>query len=60
MTVRIGRVTSVVVLTGLLVVGCVTFEAVAEPEYTILDLGTLGGTESHAYGINNAGQVVGE
>ncbi len=27
---------------------------------TIIDLGTLGGTNSRGYGINNAGQVVGE
>ena len=31
----------------------------ASDAYEIIDLGTLGGDRSHAYGINNRGQVVG-
>ena len=32
---------------------------VTAPKYFITDLGTLGGTQSFAYGINDSGQVVG-
>ena len=28
--------------------------------YTVIDLGTLGGTESYFYAINDSGQVVGD
>src|SRR4051812_3143508 len=30
----------------------------ADPQFTILDLGSLGGTNSQAFDINNAGQVI--
>ena len=33
--------------------------ALSAPRYNIIDLGTLGGNDSIAYGINNSGQVVG-
>jgi len=34
-------------------------QAIAVPSFTITDLGTLGGNESNALGINNSGQIVG-
>src|SRR6266480_2043342 len=38
---------------------CVETARAVVPEYTILDLSTLGGGTSDANGINNAGQVIG-
>jgi probable HAF family extracellular repeat protein len=53
-----------------LIRGCSLFIAViialglgtaqASNEYRLIDLGTLGGRESHAYGMNDRGQVVGD
>ena len=34
-------------------------QAQTEPAYTIIDLGTLGGTRSYAQGMNDSGQVTG-
>ena len=33
--------------------------ASAAPSYFVTDLGTIGGTFSQAFGVNNSGQVVG-
>ncbi len=33
---------------------------IAQPYYAVMDLGTLGGTNSHAYGLNNHGDIVGD
>ena len=38
---------------------CFSVSAFASSKYEITDLGTLGGSNSYAYGINDSGQVVG-
>ena len=45
-------------LAGLMAVG-ISWPLAAQPQYTIHDLGTLGGSSSQAAGINNSGQVTG-
>src|SRR3954453_14693868 len=40
-------------------IGCAQSAHAVIPEYSILDLNTLGGTTSEAYAINNAGQIAG-
>lgn len=43
-----------------LVVVALTAQVQGQPVYTLIDLGTLGGDWSKAYGINDSGQVVGQ
>jgi probable HAF family extracellular repeat protein len=43
----------------ILAVGLLRGLAIAQPRYVITDLGTLGGTYSYSYGINNGGLVTG-
>lgn len=44
---------------GLIMFGCTTTATQADVAYHLTDLGTLGGADSRALGINNAGDVVG-
>jgi len=43
----------------ILAVGLLRGLAIAQPRYVITDLGTLGGTYSYSYGINDGGLVTG-
>ncbi len=53
-TMRRALTISITILLTVLHVG-----AAGATGYEIIDLGTLGGNESHAYGVNSKGQVVG-
>ena len=46
-------------LIGIVLLFLANFPAANAQEYTITDLGTLGGTTSYAYALNDLGQVVG-
>ena len=54
---RFCKIVFVLLATPILSVG--TPRVVAAQQYTVTDLGTLGGTESLAYAINDSGQIVG-
>jgi probable HAF family extracellular repeat protein len=58
-SIGIGRALGLlgIVLFALFATAARTF---AQQHYTVTDLGTLGGTSSQAWGINNSGQIVGQ
>ncbi len=48
-----------IIVIVVLILGLLGKTSAQIPEYILVDLGTLGGNDSTAYGINNIGQVVG-
>src|SRR2546428_2235062 len=56
---RAARIAAAALATLMVSVVLVVLAPAASAQPTILDLGTLGGTSSHARGINDAGQVAG-
>jgi len=43
-----------------LAVSAIAGRAMATPQYSLVDMGTFGGPQSHAYDINNNGQIAGD
>jgi probable HAF family extracellular repeat protein len=56
---RKNRQSVFLLISGFCWLAWLTTAATAAPLYSVTDLGTLGGTSSAAYGINNNGQIVG-
>ena len=48
------------ILSSAFALACSVGILIAQPYYAVVDLGTLGGTNSHAYGLNNHGDIVGD
>ena len=49
-----------VIASSVFALACSTSVLLAQSHYAVVDLGTLGGTNSHAFGVNNHGVVVGD
>lgn len=46
--------------TSVFALACSASALLAQSHYAVVDLGTLGGTNSHAFGLNNHGVIVGD
>ncbi|HZL43464.1 MAG TPA: hypothetical protein VFD66_09315 [Verrucomicrobiae bacterium] len=47
-------------VSSVFVLACTASVLLAQPYYAVVDLGTLGGTNSRAFGLNNHGVIVGD
>ena len=59
-TMRVTGSFAIVATVVILALGLAAGAASADNIYPVIDLGTLGGSSSNAYGLNNAGWTVGE